>query len=254
MTSLWDALCPFLDLVDALKMTECTHELKGVITQSMDMIVKHDKQHFLTLLTRAVMGTEDIDLKMLKDFKSRVLTRDTDIFLSLHTLPTFYANNDLQDLYMDHCIFFGDHYKDAYKDIDKQITSILTVYLQTLDSQILEQCDKFSCFAFMTRLLARFIKWIIHNGLQDNPDVGIFKKNSRFSFEFRSKIYHFLDRLYMVTDEKKRQEIKECIEENKSYIMALVIKTYAPASLKLCIGSRGGIYGLHIRENKRMYF
>lgn len=252
MTSLWDALCPYLGLADALKMTECTHELKAALTQSMDMIVKHDKHHSLALLTRAVMGTEDIDLKMLKAFKLRVLARDLDIFLSLHKQPAFYANNDLQDLYMDHCIFVGDNNKDAYKDIDKQIVSILTVYLQTLDSQILEQCDKFSCFAFMIRLLARFIKWIIHNGLQDNPNVDIFKKNSHYSLEFRSKIYHFLDRLYMVTDEKKRQEFKECIEENKKYIIALVIKTYAPASIKLCIGSRGGIYRIH--DNERVYF
>jgi hypothetical protein len=249
MTSLWDALCPYLDLLDALKMTECTHELKTTMTQRIDMIVKHDKHHSLALLTRAVMDTEDITLKMLKDFKMRVLARDMDIFLSLHKLPTFYTNNDLQDLYMNQCIYFD---KDAYKDIDKQIVSILTVYLQTLDSQILEQCDKFSCFIFMIRLLTRFIKWIIQNGLQDNPNVDIFKKNSHYSFEFRSKIYHFLDRLYMVTDEKKRHEFKECIEENKGYINALVIKTYAPASIKLCIGSRGGIYRIH--DNERVYF
>ena len=249
MTSLWDAVCPYLGIVDALKMTESTHELKLLMTQRIDMIVKHDKHHSLARLARVVLGTEDIDLKMLKEFKGRVLARDMDIFLSLHKQPAFYANNDLQDLYMDHCIYFD---KDAYKDIDKQIVSILTVYLQNLDSQILEQCDKIACFAFMTRLLARFIKWIIHNGLQDNPNVDIFKKNSHYSFEFRSKIYHFLDHLYMVTDEKKRLEFKECIEENKKYIIALVIKTYAPASIKLCIGSRGGIYRIH--DNERVYF
>ena len=243
MTSLWDALCPYLDLVDALRMTECTHELKTIMTDSMDIIVKHDKQHSLARLTRAVMGTEDIDLKMLKEFKLRVLARDMDIFLSLHKLPTFYANKDLQDLYMEQCIYFD---KDAYKDIDKQIMSILTVCLESL-----EQSDVFSCFAFMTRLFGQFIKWVVHNGLQDNPDVLIFNHGD-FSFMFRSKMYNCLDGLYMVTDEKKREELRECIEENKKYIIALVIKQYAPAAVKLCIGSQGGIY--RDIENKCVYF
>lgn len=233
MTSLWDALCPYLGIVDALRMTECTHEFKQHMTKRIDMIVKHDKKHSLARLTRVVLDTEDIDMKMLKDFKVRVLARDMDIFLILHKQPAFYTNNDLQDLYMDQCIYFD---KDAYQDIDKQIMSMLSVCLESLEK--LEHCDRFSCFAFMTRVLAQFIKWIVHNGLQDNPNVGIFTHDT-FCFKFRSKIYNYLDRLYMVKDEKKRDELRECISNNKKYIIALVIK-------------QRGIYSVY--KNKHMYY
>lgn len=243
MMSLWDALCPYLGLNEALKMTECTYELKRVMTNNMDMIVSNEKHHYLVRMAHAVSGTDNIDLKMLKEFKARTVARDMDILLRLHKLPIFYDNNNLQDLYMDHCIFFGTN----CRDIDQHITSILTVYTDFLNSQ---ESDKFAYSAFMTRLLAKFIKWVIINGFQDSPDVAIFN-NGSFCLAFRSKIYHFLDCSHMVKDVKKRKEFEECINENKKYIIALVVKQYDPTVVKLFLEPNGRIYWMN--EHKRVY-
>lgn len=237
--SFWDALCPHLGLDEALKVAECTHELKGIMTKNMDLIIRNDKHNCLIRLARVALGTDNIDLKMLKDFKRQILARDMDILLRLHKLPIFYDNKDLQDLYMDHCIFFAP----ICEDIDQHIQSIMTM----LDSQ---KSNKFACFAFMIRLVTRFIKWVIHNDLQDNLNLTMFN-NGNFFFVLRSKMHSFLDRAYIIKDEKQRKDFEDCINENAKYIIACVIKTYAPTVVKLAIEPNGCIYWMN--ATKRVY-
>lgn len=243
--SLFDALIPRLGIENALVLSQCSKDMKRMVSESYDEIIKNDKETPLVVLYRLMdecmePSSQKHNMVSLKTFKEEI-QNEPSIFLNLLLNEKVLDDWKLQDIYIS---YLYNDVKNVYV-LDRTIAKLISVYMDhfsTINPHI-TKVTRAKGLTFLIRILGAHVRWLISSGNQHNVSMIYMRTFNLWNIIDLQITYmkgHML--AFPKGTGAIRANFSYALKQNERFFGGFVKKFMGVMKGSLCMGPRGGVY------------